>query len=169
MVSCIRNINFLKYPHRTIKCRNYANYNLVNLVNDAQNINWSRILENNSDVNAAVNYLTAQLKTLFDSHAPIVEKRVKGKPYEWLDDTVKKEMNKRDQLLWRARKLNDESIWREYKKQRNKCNNGVKKAKASYHHRVRSTAIDPQSWLPQCFAIKYEKKWTTENSLDVYI
>ncbi len=69
-------------PHRTIKCRNYANYNLVNLVNDAQNINWSRILENNSDVNAAVNYLTAQLKTLFDSHAPIVEKRVKGKPCE---------------------------------------------------------------------------------------
>jgi hypothetical protein len=49
----------------------------VNLVNDSWNINWSRILENNSDVNDAVNYFTAQMKALFDNHAPIVEKRIK--------------------------------------------------------------------------------------------
>ncbi|CAB4015644.1 Hypothetical predicted protein [Paramuricea clavata] len=87
------------------------------------------------------------MKALFDNHAPIVEKRVKGKPCEWLDDTVKKEMNKRNQLLRRARKSNDESIWREYKKQRNKCNNDVKKAKASYHHRVlNDTRLNPRKF-----------------------
>ena len=45
-------------------------------------------------------------------------------------------MNTRDQLLRRARRRNDETSWREYKQQRNKCTNKVKKAKATYHHRL---------------------------------
>jgi hypothetical protein len=112
MVSCIRKINFLKYRHRTIKCRNYANDIPVNLVNDAWNINCSRILENNSDANAAVNYFTAQMKALFDNHAPIVEKRVKGtKPCEWLDDTVKKEIHR----VFNDTRLNPRKFWKAIK------------------------------------------------------
>ena len=45
-------------------------------------------------------------------------------------------MNKRDQLLRNARKSDIESIWRTYKKERNKCNNIIKRAKASYHHTI---------------------------------
>ena len=42
-------------------------------------------------------------------------------------------MNRRDGLLRRARKLNDDNSWREYKNQRNRCTNLVKKAKRNFH------------------------------------
>ena len=42
-------------------------------------------------------------------------------------------MNLRDQLLRRARKVNNESSWKQYKLQRNKCTKRVRKAKATYH------------------------------------
>lgn len=45
MICCIRKINAQKYPYRTIKCRNYANYNPTNLVNDVKNINCCRSLK----------------------------------------------------------------------------------------------------------------------------
>lgn len=42
-------------------------------------------------------------------------------------------MNSRDSLLRKARKQNNEEIWKAYKTQRNKCTNLIKKAKATYH------------------------------------
>lgn len=49
---------------------------------------------------------------------------------------IKMRMNKRDQLLRKARKTKDDGLWREYKRERNKCNNEVKKAKASFHQQL---------------------------------
>ena len=58
MICCIRKINTQNYPYRTIKCRNYANYNPVNLLNDVKNINRLPIFETSTDVNSAVLYFT---------------------------------------------------------------------------------------------------------------
>ena len=58
---------------------------------------------------------------------------IKGKTCEWLDESIKRDMNLRDQLLRRARKVNNESSWKQYKLQRNKCTKRVRKAKATYH------------------------------------
>ena len=77
LIGCIRKINCHKHSSRTIKCRDYRNYDSYKLVNDAYNIDWNPIYNNNFDVNAAVNYFTGQLKELFDEHAPIIEKRVR--------------------------------------------------------------------------------------------
>ena len=143
LVACTRKINTQKYLPRTIKCRNYAKYDTKLLADDVRNIDWQPIYDNNSDVNTAVIYLSKQLLQIFNTHAPVVEKPVKGKSCEWLDETIKKEMNTRDQLLRRARRRNDETSWREYKQQRNKCTNKVKKAKATYHHRLLNN--DPQN------------------------
>lgn len=147
MVGCTRKINFQKYPHRTIKCRNYVNYNHEKLIKDARNIDWQPIYDNNNDVNTAVKYLIVKLKELFDFHAPIVEKRVKGKPSEWLDESIKTEMNRRDALLRRARKSKNINFWREYKKQRNKCTGKIKKARASFHQRMlNDTRLSPRKF-----------------------
>ena len=45
-------------------------------------------------------------------------------------------MNSRDQLHRKAQKSRKEKDWRIYKKQRNKCKNLIKKAKASYHRNL---------------------------------
>ena len=132
LVFCLRKINTMRFPDRTIKCRNYRSYEPTHILNDANEIDWSPIY-NTNDVNKAVSYLQNALTVLFDKHAPLIEKRVRGKPCGWLDDNIKHEMNRRDGLLRRARKLNNENSWREYKNQRNRCTNLVKKAKRNFH------------------------------------
>ena len=69
-------------------------------------------------MNKAVQYLTNELNTVFNSHAPLIKKRIRGKPCPWIDDSLKREMNKRDCLLRKARSANDESSWNDYKKQK---------------------------------------------------
>ena len=49
---------------------------------------------------------------------------------------IKSEMNSRDQLHRKAQKSRKEKDWRICKNQRNKCNNLIKKAKASYHRNL---------------------------------
>ena len=83
-VYCRRKINTAKFRHRTIKCRNFRNYNPTRLRDDVKNINWNPIYDNNTDVNSALTYFTSELKSVFDAHAPITEKRIKGKPCDWM-------------------------------------------------------------------------------------
>ena len=100
-----------------------------------------------TDVNFAVNYLSEKLKQLFDTHAPLIQKRVKGKLRVWLDESIKRDMNRRDHLLRRARKHNDEHSWTEYKKLRNKCKNKVRKAKATYYQRsLNDNRLNPRKF-----------------------
>ena len=113
--SCAQKNNTKKYLLPTIKCRNYVNYDQANLINDARVINCKPVYCS-TDLNFAVNYLSEKLKHLFDTHAPLIHKHLKGKPYEWLDESIKRDMNRRDYLLCRVRKNNDKHNWTEYKK-----------------------------------------------------
>lgn len=135
LICLTRKINTQKYLARVIKCRDYSNYNPELLVNDIRQIDWSYVY-NSNEVNKSVEYLSTQLKNAFDKHAPLIEKRVQGKPCPWIDEPLKRQMNARDRLLHRARANNDEASWNEYKVQRNRCTSAVRKAKASYNQRM---------------------------------
>ena len=132
VVYCRRKINSTKYHYRTIKCRNYRRYNQASLRSDVQNIDWEPIYQNTSDVNSAVSYLTENLQRIFDKHAPLIEKRVKGRPCQWINDDIKAQMNSRDQLHRKAKKSKSTEDWNAYKRKRNACTNEVKKAKSTY-------------------------------------
>ena len=132
MIYCHRKMNSQKYPMRSIKCRNYRSYDPAQLLIDANEIDWSPIYTSNN-VNNTVSFFQTSLKTLFDKHAPYVEKRVRGQPCSWLNENVKTEMNRRDCLLRKAKKNNDEHSWREYKNQRNRCTNLIRKTKGDFH------------------------------------
>ena len=130
-----RKINTQRYPARVIICRDYSKYNPDLLTNYIRQTDWSYIY-NSNDVNKSVEYLTIKLKNAFDKHAPVIEKHVRGKPCLWIDECLKRQMNKRDQLLRKARTNNDEVSWNEYRVQRNRCTRDVRKAKASYNQRM---------------------------------
>jgi len=132
MIACCRNINFNYYQMRTIKCRNYARYTPNDLRNDISNVDWTPIYQLSS-VESAVQMFTSTLQTIFDTHAPLIEKRIKGRPCPWLNADVKKKMNNREQLLRKARKSKDSSDWQAYKRLRNECTKDVKKAKSNFH------------------------------------
>ena len=70
-------------------------------------------------------------------------------------------MNRREQLLCRARNNNDEHSWTEYKKLQNKCTNKVRKAKATYYqHLLNDNHLNPRKFwnnIKSIFPVRSKK------------
>ena len=63
-----------------------------------------------SDLAARAASLDPRLE-IFEKHAPPIEKRVKGRPCPWMNNELKTTLNRRDVLLRRARKTNEDADW----------------------------------------------------------
>ena len=106
---------------RTIHCRNFKNFNSQDLNNDIDEIDWKPLYDS-SNIENTVNYLNHHVKAVFDKHAPSITKKVKGRPCPWFTEDINVDMNKRDQVLRKARNSNNPTDWSTYKKLRNICN-----------------------------------------------
>ena len=135
IIGTMRKVNHLKYPSRTIKCRNYAKYDHQKYRNYVSEIDWSLVYFSNY-VDVAVSHFNSKLHKPIGDHAPFIEKRVKGRESKWLDAEIESEINSRDKLHRKAQKSKKEKDWPTYKKQCKKCNNLIKKSKASYHRNL---------------------------------
>ena len=120
MIACVRKLNSQKFNPRTIKCRNYANYEPNNLNDDVSKIDWQPAYQT-ADVSAALEFFNRSLKSVFDHHAPVIEKRIRSRK-ELLSRDIKKSMNDRDKLLRIARRTKNQADWTFYKQMRNFCN-----------------------------------------------
>ena len=103
MVGFIRKVKKDKLPPRTVKSRNYAKYNHQTMKKDLHVHDWE-LLYRMSNANSAWLYLKDVLLCLFNKHAPIVEKRVKGNFCPWLNTEINQLMNERDKALKKVRK-----------------------------------------------------------------
>ena len=135
IIGCVHKLNHQQFSPRTITCRNYTNYNPNSMCEELLAHDMGKIYSIN-DVNAAWLYLRNILHTVFNKHAPIITKRVKGRHCPWLTTEVKKQINKKDQLLRKARRSNSKEDWQLYKTARNRCNNDIRKTKGNYHKSV---------------------------------
>ena len=132
MVGCVRKLNHKTFPPRTIRCRDYSKYDPATLKQQLENTDWSAVYETNK-INESIKAFNTILEGAFNNHAPIIEKKVKGRPCPWLNRTLKSKMNERDNLLRKAKKSNLESDKLLYKNSRNRCNNLLRQAKSKYH------------------------------------
>ena len=133
MIGCVRKLNHIKYEPRTITCRNYTSYDSNNLCKDISSLDLTLFYEM-KDTNKAWVFLKDHLTALFNKHAPIITKKVKGRHCPWLTTDVKKQMNNKDKLLRKARLTKSKGDFAMYKTAKNLCNNMVKIAKRNYHH-----------------------------------
>ena len=85
------------------------------------------------DVDKALAVFNATVNRLFDKHAHVTVKRVRGKPCQWITSNLKKLMSDRYRLLAKARKSGSDDVWNTYKTLRNSCNNQTRAAKRTYH------------------------------------
>ena len=135
VVGCVRKLNHLKYKSKTIHCRNYKDYDPKALQKDLQEHSWVTYYSF-KEPNSAWIYLKSILTHLFDKHAPQIEKKVKGRYCPWLTPGIKRLMNERDIQLWKARRINKESDWSDYKRRKNACTNAIRSAKKSLPQRI---------------------------------
>ena len=132
LIGCIRKMHNIKYESKTVRSRDYKNCVPENLITDIRQIDWN-ILYQCNDINVAANIFTASLKSIFDRHAPIRNKTVKGKPSPWLRKDVKRLVDNKNRLYRKARKTKTDTDWEAYKLARNRCNGKIQKAKRKYH------------------------------------
>ena len=131
MIGFIRKLRKEKIPPRTIRSRNYSNYDHATLKSDVRNYDWQPLYDMNN-VNLMWLYMKNALLDIFEKHAPIVEKRVKGRFCPWLSTEIHQLMNDRDKSLKKARKSNAAYDWKAYRKLRNKCTYEIRTSKSNY-------------------------------------
>ena len=79
------------------------------------------------------NIFNCCLRSVFDIHAPLIQKRARGKSFPWLSQDIKKSISDRDKLLRKAGRTKSQADWNSYKQMRNICTNTVRRSKANYH------------------------------------
>ena len=126
MVFCTRKLNNKKYPPKIIRSKNYNHYDPETMRNDIRSIDWKYVYDC-TNVNSAVEYFNLSVKAVFDRHAPVVEKKLKGKPCSWITAKTKKTMSRRDQVHRKAKKHGKPEDWQLYKRLRNRVNNKMKR------------------------------------------
>lgn len=132
MIGLIRKKFQHKYHPKTIRSRNYKNYNPDSIKTEIKNTNWEPLFVCTNPT-SAWNLLKEVLVGLANRHAPFTTKTIKGKPCPWLNENVKLEMNRRDALNRKARRSKSNADWLAYKHQKNRVNNLIKTAKQKYH------------------------------------
>ena len=135
MVLCTRKVNWRKLKPKTRIFRNYSNYNHVDFCDDLNKIEWEKALNPTADGNISVDGLWANFKDTFLSvanvHAPLMEKRVRGKPSPWISGELKRCIRERDYQLRKTRRANKNEDWAMYKSLRNSVTRSIKRAKSN--------------------------------------
>ena len=156
-------MNCTKYNPRTIKTRKMANYDVNKFKADLRKIPWDSII----DVNTICNAWTLFKQTLINiisNHAPLIEKRVKGRDCPWLTSDVKEKINNRDFLLKKARKSGKELDWGNYRKARNNVTKCIRQHKANYNRSLfRENVNRPKQFWSQirkCFPTNTKQQAT---------
>ena len=118
--------------------------------------------------NNALSLFTHILTETFNRNAPMVRKRVKGKPSPWIDETIRPHMDRRDKLLRKARKSNSTDDWNLYKQLRNFCTNLLRLAKRRYHHNLlHENRLNPKNFwkaIKTIFPIKRKPSPSTTST-----
>ena len=94
-------------------------------------IDWS-IVYDCSDVNETWQLMKAVIMGVYERYAPVIMKRLKGKPAPWLSIELKKLMTKRNSLLRKFRKTKEKQDILLYKQKRNEVNEALRQAKLKY-------------------------------------
>ena len=105
------------------------------------------------------------LTEFFDQHTPFVTKRTNTNISTWMTVELKTKMDCRDMLQWKFCKSKTTKNYEKYKRQRNKVNNLIKRAKKKYNKNLldENTKSATSFWrtLKSIFPTKPKSKLTS--------
>jgi len=122
MVYVVRKHKQIKLPPRTVKSRNFKNFDESKFSRTIESINWDEVKCINN-VDDALSKWQSLFNQACDQHAPFKTKRIKGHLPEWVDTNFLMLCNDRDYLYSKAHKSNDPNDFKKAKSMRNKVNN----------------------------------------------
>eukprot|EP00794_Sanderia_malayensis_P020900 gene20900-22951_t len=102
----VRKMHVRKFPSKIILSQDFSNYNKQAFKEDLQNVDWAEVFQagrSNERINLGWDLFKQKLTEVIDRHAPIVEKRKRGRSCTWLSKEIKQKMHERDYHLRKAR------------------------------------------------------------------
>ena len=168
LIGGVRKINHIKSRPKTIKVRDYRNYDPNKMNKDLENIDWSSVYSVR-DVNKAWEAIESTLLSVFKKHAPLISKRVRGAITPWLTAALKSEINYRDILLRKYRKSGSDVDNSNYKRHRNKVTSAIRKAKSMYHKDLLSSNVHNPKKFWKSLKQVYSNKSTEHSKCKEFI
>ena len=98
MLISVRKINNLKEQPRVIKCRNYAKYDPIIFFSDLKKVPWDTVLSL-TNVDEAWSLWKYNFTAVCDKHAPLIDRKVRGRNCPWLTLEIKQMMGARNASL----------------------------------------------------------------------
>ena len=115
----VRKLHRIKMPSpRFIQARNFKHFDAQVFKSDISHIPWD-IIELEDDPEMAWNIFKDMFLSVADKHAPIIQRRVRGKSIPWITHSIKDLMKKRDYHHRKAISTNEKHHWSSYRKLHN--------------------------------------------------
>ena len=112
--------------------RSFRKFDKIAFANDGKKLDWKDVFCANQ-IEIKWSIFKDMFLRLCDIHAPIICLRQKQKKSPWINDEYIALSRQRDYLKKQFDKSNDQTIWKQYTKVRNKVNNWNKKLKKDFH------------------------------------
>jgi len=131
LIYCLLHMKKERLGQKLISYRDFSNFNIDRVVAQVAEIQWSSVRQM-QDVNDIEEFVTSNIKLVFDEHAPVVCKRVTRRKAPWRNGDIirlTKIKNKLRNRFWKSR---DPLDWDQYKRARNDLNGKIRLAKKQY-------------------------------------
>ena len=138
------------------------NYCQEDFTSKLENVDWSSVLCS-EDVNENWYTFTNVFTDILNTVAPVKEIRLKTRTEPWMNSEILELIHERDILLQNFKKNNNEDVYRNFCKLRNKVQRMVKKAKSEYiAEQVQENRNEPKNLWKQ---LKYGLQKQTKRSI----
>ncbi|XP_046662957.1 uncharacterized protein LOC124355846 [Homalodisca vitripennis] len=122
-----------KTQAKLIRYRDYSKFNSNETLAMAAEVDWSRACDLSSVDDILIEYfITANIKSIFDKHAPIVTKRVTKNKAPWTTREVIELTKVKTRLKRQFLRNQNDANWSKYKRVRNTLNSAIGSAKKRY-------------------------------------
>ncbi|XP_077978184.1 uncharacterized protein LOC144433705 [Glandiceps talaboti] len=134
---------------QSVTKRDFKNYDRDSFISDLQNVDWSSVINNNSNVDEAFDAFSSLFTDVCDHHAPLKVKvvKVKRKKNPWITKAIKKSVKTKHKLLSKviSSQHNPDVVLR-YKTYRNILTSTIRKAKQTYYADLFTVSKGARLW-----------------------
>ena len=167
MYYAIRQSNPVKSVNNTIDYRSYKNFNEECFLNDLFDVPWINVKKCHN-VNNALRVWQYMFNNVVNKHIPKKTKRIRSSPSPWLNNTIMKQMSRRDYLHRKAVRSNIVSDWNAYKLCRNKVTSMIRECKKRHFEKTISDCSGDSGKLWKTLnTILPQKRSVNPSSLDI--
>ena len=111
--------------------RKSKNVDMEAVRSDLHNQSWKEI-EKYCNIDDAIEKWETMLLEVVNRHMPLKTRRVRKTPSPWMNSNIIHLMKHRDKMKLKAKRKNDDELWKQYKHLKNKVTTEIRKVKRKY-------------------------------------